>query len=125
MLEHARTYPHLPTHEYVLRLGDVRIGKGQLRMKLSHSRAVPTECASHVYYEISPPYRRMGFGAALFALLRREAAGLRMGRLVVVCAARNLASRRVIERNGGVLTGVFSNYLRFETDAADFSQQRL
>ncbi len=117
-LRHVRTYPHLPTHEYALIVNGVDVGFAQLRMRPSHSADVPPDCASHVYYEIAPAWRGRGYATALLALVRAEAAQLGFAKLIVVCSATNLASRRVIEKNGGRLTGIYSGFLRFEVPVA-------
>ncbi len=117
-LRHVRTHPHLPTHEYALVINGADVGMAQLRMRLSYSAHVPPDCASHVYYEIAAAWHGRGYGTALLGLMKAEAARLGFARLIVVCHAGNLASRRVIEKNGGCLTCTDGDFLRFEVPAA-------
>jgi predicted acetyltransferase len=111
-------HPHLPTHEYALVVNGADVGIAQLRMRLSCSADVPPDCASHVYYEVATAWRGRGYATALLGLMRTEAARLGFARLIVVCHAGNLASRRVIEKNGGCLTCTDGDFLRFEVPAA-------
>jgi predicted acetyltransferase len=72
------------------------------------TEALPPYCLGHVGYSVVPWKRNRGYAtAALRELLPGAAAeGLRY---VEICAeADNLASRRVIEHNGGVLVEEFT-----------------
>jgi predicted acetyltransferase len=57
----------------------------------------------HIGYDIRPTFRRRGYGTRTLALGLDEARRIGLERVLLTCDKDNLASRRVIERNGGVL----------------------
>ena len=57
----------------------------------------------HIGYAIRPSARRQGYGTRILALTLVEARKLSFSRVLVTCDAINIGSRRIIERNGGVL----------------------
>ncbi len=67
--------------------------------------ALPPHVLGHVGYAVVPWKRRRGYATNALALLLPEARAQGLGRLELTSDPENLASRRVIERNGGVLTG--------------------
>lgn len=62
--------------------------------------------AGHIGYGIRPSARRRGLATWALGRMLDEARALYMSRVLVVCAADNVASAKTIERNGGVLEGV-------------------
>lgn len=92
-----------PTSTYHLLNDDEEVGIIQIRHKPSHSEEVPPEFASHVYYEIKPEYRRRGFGKEILQLGLIEAKKIGLKRVIATCHDDNLASKKIIEENGGVL----------------------
>ncbi|MCX5207831.1 GNAT family N-acetyltransferase [Kitasatospora sp. NBC_00240] len=60
----------------------------------------------HIGYGVRPSSRRRGLAAWALGRMLDEARALGLGRLLLVCAADNIASVRTIERQGGVLEGV-------------------
>ena len=61
----------------------------------------------HIGYEIRPARRGHGYGKLALSLALERARGLKLRRVLLVCANSNAGSRRIIESNGGVLEGVF------------------
>lgn len=61
------------------------------------------EFGGHVGYSIRPSERRRGFGTQMLRLLLEKAQELGIERLLVTCDDNNIASARVIEKNGGKL----------------------
>jgi len=57
----------------------------------------------HVSYGVRPSERGKGYASLMLRLMLEEARTLGIERVLVTCAADNLASRRVIEKSGGVL----------------------
>ncbi len=57
----------------------------------------------HIGYDIRPSQRGKGFATKMLALALIEAKKLGIDRVLVTCDSTNIASRRVIERNDGVL----------------------
>jgi predicted acetyltransferase len=64
-----------------------------------------THEGGHIGYDVRPSERRRGHGTTLLRLTLERAAARGITRVRVTCDADNLASRRVIEKNGGVLAG--------------------
>ena len=57
----------------------------------------------HIGYAIRPSERRKGYGTAALRLALAEARQLGLQNVLVTCDSDNVGSRRIIERNGGVL----------------------
>ena len=69
----------------------------------------------HVGYAVRPSKRRQGYATEALRQLLDEAGKLGIHDLMPICDPDNIASRKVIERNGGVLLGptTFDPGLRF------------
>ena len=59
----------------------------------------------NIGYAIRPSERRKGFGTLILRLTLEKAKNIGLTRVLVTCDADNVASRKIIERNGGVLAG--------------------
>ena len=57
----------------------------------------------HMGYTISPKYQSRGYATKMVELALIEAKKLGIGNLLITCEKDNLASRRVAEKNGGIL----------------------
>jgi predicted acetyltransferase len=57
----------------------------------------------HIGYSIRPSERRRGYGARILALTLPHARKLGLTPVLLTCDTDNVASARVIEKNGGVL----------------------
>src|SRR5207244_2733801 len=57
----------------------------------------------HIGYHIRPRHRRQGYGRLILKLALPEAHRLGINPALVTCDATNIASRKIIEGNGGVL----------------------
>jgi predicted acetyltransferase len=81
--------------------GDVTmVGVSYLRHTLT-----PTleDVGGHIGYSVRPSERRRGYGTRILALTLPHARALGLARVLVTCDTNNIASARVIEKNGGVL----------------------
>jgi len=63
------------------------------------------EYGGHIGYLIRPTERRKGFGTKILALTLEKASELALACVRLTCDTENIASARIIERNGGVLSG--------------------
>jgi predicted acetyltransferase len=71
--------------------------------------AGPDRLGHHVGYAVRPSKRQRGYATKALEHLLVEARNLGILKLMPECARNNLASRKVIERNGGVLLEDLSN----------------
>jgi predicted acetyltransferase len=67
----------------------------------------------HIGYDIRPAARRRGHATAMLAAALPVARGLGIDRALLTCDVDNIASRKVIEANGGVLEDKRGDKLRF------------
>lgn len=63
------------------------------------------EGAGHIGYDISPIYRKKGYGTQILKLALREAEKIGIKDVIVTCNVENTASRKIIEKNNGRLLG--------------------
>ena len=79
---------------------DKLIGKSNLRHYL-----IPKleDIGGHIGYVIRPSFRGMGYGRRLLALTLEKARKMSLDRVLVTADSDNIHSRKIIERNGGVL----------------------
>jgi predicted acetyltransferase len=90
--------------------GDEVVGRISLRHDLTPWLL---EVGGHVGYAVRPSARRRGHATRALALILPVAAGRGIERVLVTCDDTNLASRKVIEANGGVLEDNRGGKLRF------------
>jgi predicted acetyltransferase len=67
---------------------------------------LPPTCSGHIGYAIVPWRQRRGYATRALALMLPVAHSVGLARVLVTCDDDNVASRKVIEANGGVLSGV-------------------
>lgn len=90
------------THWWIVE-GDTVLGGIALRHDLGSS---PAQEHGHIGYGIRPSARDRGVATWALGQVLIKARDHGFHRVLVTCAEGNLASARVIERNGGVLEGV-------------------
>ena len=78
---------------------------GRVRLNLRLNEAL-TDFGGHIGYDVRPTARGRGHATALLGATLRIARDAGITSALLTCAPGNLASRRVIERNGGVLVDV-------------------
>lgn len=71
------------------------------------------EVGGHIGYAVRPSARRRGHATRALGLMLPVAAQVGLSQVLVTCDDTNLASRLVIEANGGVLEDVRNGKLRF------------
>jgi predicted acetyltransferase len=78
------------------------LGQSHLRRRLTPALKVE---GGHIGYAIRPSERRKGYGTLILALTMEKAQAMGLSRVMVTCDRDNIASARIIEKNGGKLTG--------------------
>ena len=91
----------LPETIFWLANSDRRIF-GQSRFRHYLNRELEVE-GGHVGYDIRPSERNKGFGTLILELTLAKAKNSGLSRVLLTCDADNVASAKVIEKNGGKL----------------------
>lgn len=76
------------------------LGESRLRHYLSDTLRVE---GGHIGYMIRPSERRKSYGTQILALTLDKARQRGLARVLVTCDTENMASARIIEKNGGLL----------------------
>lgn len=92
----------VPGNEFWLVSGNRMLGRSKLRHRLIP--ALERE-GGHIGYDIRPSERRKGYGTLILKQTLEKAKDLGLNRVFLTCDADNTGSARVIENNGGVLSG--------------------
>lgn len=71
------------------------------------------EIGGHIGYTIAPEFRGRGYATKMLELALIEAKKLGIVKVRLTCYSSNVASRRVIEKNGGIIDDVREGSLRF------------
>lgn len=90
----------VPCSVYWLARGKRLMGTASLRHRLTDSLLHE---GGHIGYGIRPSERRKGYATQLLALMLEKARQRFIGRVLVTCDKDNVASARVIQKNGGHL----------------------
>ena len=89
---------------------DTIYGVSRLRHVLN---SVSIKEGGHIGYDVPPSFRNAGNATELLWLTLKKAKNMGFDRVLVTCSADNMASGRVIEKNGGVLENmIISDYTR-------------
>lgn len=89
---------HVPQTIYWAMAGEKFVGI----LKLRH-RLWPENIASHIGYAVVPSERKKGYATEMLRLGLKKAKKLGIKNIIVSCEVSNIPSRKVIERNHGVL----------------------
>ncbi len=96
----------VPQSDYWLVEGKEYIGKVTIRHRLNeHLRQI----GGHIGYEMRPSVRGRGYGTKILGLALPYAKQLGIEKALLTCDETNLPSRKIIERNGGILENTVSN----------------
>lgn len=96
---------YVPQTTYWLMDGKTFIGNVNIRHRLNNYLQ---KFGGHIGYEIRPSQRRQGYGTKILGLALGKAKKMRIEKIFVMCDSANVASRKIIEYNGGV----FQNKVR-------------
>lgn len=92
---------HVPQSTFWLAAeGDILVGTIRIRHRLNEQL---THEGGHIGYGIRPGYRGCGLGTQQLRLALPKAQQLGLLRLLITCDKDNLASAKIIEKNGGKL----------------------
>jgi predicted acetyltransferase len=86
------------------------IGRVSIRHRLTEELR---RLGGHIGYDVRRSRRREGHATAMLGAALPLAGGLGIGPALITCDTPNVASRRVIERNGGMLEDECDGALRF------------
>jgi predicted acetyltransferase len=93
---------HVAQSTYWLVRDGVRLlGASRLRHYLNPALE---EWGGHIGYNVRPCEWHKGYGTQLLTLTIAQARSLGLSRVLLMCFEDNIASKRIIEKNGGLLT---------------------
>ena len=108
--ESPRPEHHVPSTTLWWIEADNYLGRIAIRHRLNDSLI---QVGGHIGYDVRPSARQRGHASAMLAAALPLAHALGIDSALVTCDVSNPASRRVIERNGGVLENQRGSTLRF------------
>jgi predicted acetyltransferase len=94
---------YVPQTNYWLVIDSYPVGVGKLRHALNDQLR---KSGGHIGYSIRPSERRKGYGTMMLAELLKRAADRGINEVMLTCEPNNVSSRKVIEANKGILTGI-------------------
>ena len=108
--ETPRAPGRVPSTTYWFVDGTEYLGRLAIRHRLTPKLL---EIGGHIGYDVRPTARRKGYATAMLREALPFAAGMGIDPVLVTCDVDNVASRKVIEKNGGVLEDERRGKLRF------------
>jgi predicted acetyltransferase len=100
----------VPSTTYWWIEGDSYLGRIAIRHRLTERLL---ELGGHIGYDVRPSARRQGHATAMLRATLPRAHALGIDPALLTCDAGNVASRRVIVANGGVLEDQRGDVMRF------------
>lgn len=102
LTENAKIFDEwVPTQTFWLKNANDEI-LGVVRIRTSLNNEFVREFAGHIGYDISPQCRMRGYGTTILKLALEKAALIGLDRVLITCDDDNVASRKIIEKNGGI-----------------------
>ncbi|MCL2620669.1 MAG: GNAT family N-acetyltransferase, partial [Defluviitaleaceae bacterium] len=101
----------VPSSSFWLVDGTNYLGSGDVRHHLNESLC---RLGGHIGYSIRPSAWKQGLGTIQLSLLLDEAEKLAITRPTITCFDDNIASIKVIEKNGGIRVNMITNRVRGE-----------
>ena len=90
---------HVPNVRLYGFVGATMVGSLAIRLGL---KGMLVTLGGHIGYQVFEPYQRRGYGTEMLRQAIPVCRQLGLDRILVTCDADNIASKRVIETNGGV-----------------------
>ena len=90
----------VPDSTFWLVQGQYILGVCDIRHHLTNALQ---DFGGHIGYSVRPGERNKGYGTLMLKLAKEKARQLGLDRMRITCAKTNIASQRVIQKNGGVL----------------------
>ena len=106
--------------------GEDYIGQASIRPELGTPYLITY--GGHIGYSIRPSRRRRGYGTRILELAIEKCPSLGLEQVLVTCDSDNIASKKIIERNGGRFESAMTmaaDVLRAEGRASDKGLQKL
>ncbi|MEK7509829.1 MAG: GNAT family N-acetyltransferase [Patescibacteria group bacterium] len=97
---------YVPQTTYWLVDGEEFIGTVRIRHRLDEFLQ---KVGGHIGYDVRPSKRGKGYGSKILELALPKAKEIGISHILVTCDATNVASRKIIEKNGGVLENQVPN----------------
>ena len=97
---------YVPESMFWLVEDDRYIGQARIRHKLNDNLL---NIGGHIGYYIRPSMRNKGYGTKILKLALPQAKELGIDRALLTCDETNIGSRKIIEKNGGVLENKVPN----------------
>ncbi len=110
LAETPRPADRVPCTTLWLVEGDEYLGRISVRHRLTPAL---TRLGGHIGYDVRPSARRRGYATAMLRDALPVANRLGIDPALLTCDADNVASRKVIEHNGGVLQDERNGILRY------------
>ena len=97
---------YIPQTELWLVDGGEYIGRVSVRQRLNEHLL---QIGGHIGYNIRPSKRGRGYGNKILELALRKAKEMGIDKVRITCDVDNIASRKIIEKSGGVLDSEIPN----------------
>ena len=91
-----------PTAIYIFYVGENPVGYAGLRLDIDEQWK---KWSGNIFYAIRSSAREKGYGTALLGAMLKEAKRRNINEVLIQSSAGNIASQKVIEKNGGILLG--------------------
>lgn len=89
----------VPSSEFWLVKGRRILGRISVRHRLNANLEIE---GGHIGYDVRPSERRKGYGSLMLKLALDKARKLGLKRVLITCDTDNIASAKIIEKNGGI-----------------------
>ena len=101
---------YVPSREYLLvkECGGEKFLIGMINLRLALNEYF-NEYGGHVGISIAPNFQGKGYGTQALKLILEEAKKMKMKKLLINCEEKNIASAKIIEKNGGIFESQVHN----------------